>query len=241
VALKVVLADDHQMVRQGLRSLLATETDVRLVGEASDGHEALRLVDAHQPDVLVVDLMLPGLNGFEVTRQTYRRSPSTRVVALSMHADTPYVLEALRAGVSGYVVKDADVAELLRAIRAAAEGRRYLSPPLSETALGSYAHRAAVGTPRDPYETLTVREREVLQKTVEGHTGVAIAEQLYISPRTVETHRANLMRKLGLRNMKELVRYAVQRGQASGADDTPLPKPRKNRKATDGRPRKSRA
>jgi DNA-binding NarL/FixJ family response regulator len=236
VALTVVLADDHQMVRQGLRSLLRSDAAVRLVGEAADGREALRLVEELRPDVLVVDLMLPGLDGFEVTRQSRQRSPATGVVVLSMHADAAYVLEALRAGANGYVVKDADVAELLRAVREAAAGRRYLSPPLSETALGAYARRAAGGAPPDPYETLTLREREVLRLTAEGHTGVVVAQRLFISPRTVETHRANLMRKLGLRNLKELIRYAVQRGQAGGGDATPLPRPGKIRKATDSGP-----
>src|SRR5690242_13073001 len=148
--------------------------------------------------------MLPGLNGFEVARQVRRRSPHTQVVVLSMHSDAAYVLEALRAGALGYVVKDAGVEELLRAVRAAAAGRRYLSPPLSETALGAAAGRAEGQTlPPDPYETLTAREREVLQLTAEGLSGAAIAARLFISPRTVESHRANLMRKLGVRNQKE--------------------------------------
>src|SRR5262249_2343245 len=150
--------------------------------------------------------------------QVRRRSPHTQVVILSMHSDAAYVAEALRAGAVGYVVKDAGVEELLRAVRAAAAGQRYLSPALSETALGGYALRAeGAGVPADPYETLTAREREVLQLTAEGHSGAAIAGRLFISPRTVETHRANLMRKLGLRNQKELIRYALQR------PTTPIP------------------
>jgi DNA-binding NarL/FixJ family response regulator len=212
VALSVLLADDHAIVRQGLRAILQTVPDIRLAGEAADGQEVLRLVERLSPDVLVLDLMLPGLNGFEVARQVRRRVPRTRVVVLSMHADAAYVAEALRAGAVGYVVKDAGIEDLLRAVRAAAAGKRYLSPPLSETALGAFARRAeGEAVPADPYETLTAREREVLQLTAEGHSGAAIAGRLFISPRTVETHRANVMRKLGVRNQKELIRYALQR------------------------------
>jgi two-component system response regulator NreC len=215
VALSVMLADDHAIVRQGLRAILNTVSDVKLVGEAADGQEALRLAERLRPEVLVLDLMLPGLNGFEVARQVRRRSPHTQVVVLSMHSDAAYVLEALRAGALGYVVKDAGVEELLRAVRMAAAGRRYLSPPLSETALGAVAGRPeGEGLPPDPYETLTAREREVLQLTAEGLSGAAVAARLFISPRTVESHRANLMRKLGVRNQKELIRYALQRPPA---------------------------
>ena len=206
----LLLADDHLMVRQGLRALLAREPDLRLVGEAAEGLEALRLAERLQPDVLVLDLMMPGLNGLDVARQVARRSPETRVVILSMHAHEAYVLEALLAGASAYVLKESSSDELVKAIRAVTTGRRYLSPPLSEEALGTYSRRTG-SLPPDPYHTLTAREREVLQLTAEGHSGADIAERLFISPRTVETHRANLMRKLKVRNQKELIRYALQR------------------------------
>jgi two-component system, NarL family, response regulator NreC len=212
----LLLADDHLIVRQGLRALLATETDLRLVGEASEGLEAVRLAERLRPDVLVLDLMMPGLNGLDVARQVARRSPETRMVILSMHAHEAYVLEALLAGASAYVLKESSSDELVKAIRAVTSGRRYLSPPLSEEALGAYTRRTG-SLPPDPYHTLTAREREVLQLTAEGHSGSDIAERLFISPRTVETHRANLMRKLKVRNQKELVRYALQRApQAPG-------------------------
>ena len=211
MAVTLLLADDHQIVRQGLWALLRGVNDFRIVGEAADGHEALREAERLQPDVAVLDLMLPGLNGLEVARRVVRRSPRTHIVMLSMHADEAYVLESLRAGASAYVLKDAGADELIQGIRAAAAGKRYFSPPLSEPALGAYARKAA-GTPLDPYHTLTAREREVLQMTAEGQSGTEIAQRLFISPRTVESHRANLMRKLGLRNLKEVVRYAVQRG-----------------------------
>jgi DNA-binding NarL/FixJ family response regulator len=206
-----VLADDHQIVRQGLRALLKMESDVQLVGEASDGREAVRLVERLQPHVLVLDLLMPGLNGLEALRQLSRRAARTRVVILSMHSNEAYVLEALRAGATGYVLKESGAEELIRAIREAANGRHYLSPPICEHELKAYAQKAE-GTPPDPYHTLTTREREVLQLTTEGHSGTVIAERLFISPRTVESHRANMMRKLGVRNLKELIRYAIQRG-----------------------------
>jgi DNA-binding NarL/FixJ family response regulator len=212
----LLLADDHLMVRQGLRALLAREPDLRLVGEAAEGLEALRLAERLRPDVLVLDLMMPGLNGLDVARQVARRSPETRVVILSMHAHEAYVLESLLAGAAGYVLKESSSDELVKAIRAVTAGGRYLSPPLSEEALGAYTRRTG-SLPPDPYHTLTARERVVLQLTAEGHSGTDIAERLFISPRTVETHRANLMRKLKVRNQKELVRYALQRGPQAPA------------------------
>ncbi|MFB0536672.1 MAG: response regulator [Anaerolineae bacterium] len=207
----IVLADDHHVVRQGLRSLLEAEPDFSVVGEASDGLETAQLVERLQPDVLVLDLMMPGLNGLEVTRQVGQRSPQTHVVILSMHANEAYVLEALQAGAAAYVVKESTSAELVRAVREAVAGRRYLSPPLSERAIEAYMQKAESAA-LDPYETLTAREREVLHLAAEGHNNAEIADRLFISRRTVETHRANLMRKLGLRSQTDLIRYALQRG-----------------------------
>jgi DNA-binding NarL/FixJ family response regulator len=211
MTLTLMLADDHQIVRQGLKVLLKSEPDLQLVGEASDGLEAVRLAERLQPQVLVLDLMMPGLNGLEVARQVTRRSPRTCIVILSMHSDEAYVVEALRAGAHAYVLKESGAEELVRAIRAVAAGERYFSPPLSEHALGSYMQKVE-STAVDRYETLTSREREVLQLTVEGHSSTEIARRLFISSRTVESHRANLMRKLAVRNQKELIRYAMQRG-----------------------------
>ena len=207
----IVLADDHHIVRQGMRALLEAEPDFRLVGEAGDGLETVQLVERLRPDVLVLDLMMPGLNGLEVTRQVGKRSPQTRVVILSMHANEAYVLEALRNGAVGYVLKDASVTELVQAVREVTAGRRYLSPPLSERAIDAYVGRAKEAT-LDRYETLTDREREVLHLVAEGCTNAAIAARLSISPRTAETHRANMMRKLGLHTQTDLIRYALRRG-----------------------------
>lgn len=207
----ILLADDHQVVRQGLRALLEAEPDFRVVGEAADGLEATRLVERLHPDVAVVDLIMPGLNGMEVTRQITTRVPETRVVVLSMHANEAYVLEALRNGAAAYVLKDSSAAELVEAVRAVVAGRHYLSAPLSERAIDTYRQRAKEAT-LDIYEMLTMREREVLHLAAEGHSGPEIASRLSISPRTVETHRANLMRKLGLRTQTDLVRYALRRG-----------------------------
>lgn len=207
---KVVLADDHQVVRRGIRSLLEGEPSLRVVGEAGDGVETVSLVEQLRPDLLIVDLMMPGQSGMEVIRHVLERSPLTRIVVLSMHGNEAYVLEALRRGASGYVLKEATEAELVRAVHEVLAGRRYLSPPLSERAIEAYIKSAGSGT--DPYELLTSREQEALRLAAEGHTSAEIASRLSISPRTAETHRANLLRKLGLRSQAELVRYALQRG-----------------------------
>lgn len=207
----IILADDHLIVRQGLRALLEAEPDFHLIGETGDGLETVRLVEQLRPDVLVLDLMMPSLNGLEVTRQVSERSPHTRVVILSMHADEAYVLEALRNGAVGYVLKDASASGLVRAVREVDAGRRYLSPPLSERAIETYV-RKAKDAPIDRYDTLTTREREVLQLVAEGHTNAEIADRLSISVRTAETHRANMMDKLDLHSHTALIRYALRRG-----------------------------
>jgi two-component system response regulator NreC len=211
MSVTIMLADDHQVVRQGLRSLLEAEPDFRIVGEAGDGLEAVKLVERLLPDVLVVDLMMPGLNGLEVTRQTSQRSPQTRVVILSMHASEAYVLEALRKGAAGYVLKASSADDLVKAVRTVATGRRYLSSPLSERAIEIYVQKAKEET-LDKYETLTTREREVLHLAAEGYSNREIGERLSISHYTAMTHRSNLMRKLDLHSQTDLVRYALQRG-----------------------------
>jgi DNA-binding NarL/FixJ family response regulator len=207
----IVLADDHHIVRQGLRALLESDPHFRLVGEAGDGIEAVRLTERLKPDVLITDVMMPGLSGLEVTRQVTKSTPRTRVIILSMHTSDAYVLEAIKNGASGYVLKDSQASDLIQAVREVAAGRRYLSPPLSERALDLYSKKLE-DAPEDPYEMLTTREREVLQMVAEGRTCAEIADRLFISPRTAEGHRANLMRKLGLQNQTDLIRFAIKRG-----------------------------
>jgi DNA-binding NarL/FixJ family response regulator len=221
---RIALADDHELVRQGIRSLLQREADLEVVADTGDGLAALELVERLRPDVLVADMMMPGLGGLELTRQVIRRSPGTRVVVLSMHAAEPFVLEALDHGASAYVLKDAGITELLRAIREAARGRRYLSPPLSDKAVEAYVRKKkTAGAPNDPYGALTPRERQVLHLAAEGQGNAAIAERLGISVRTAETHRARVLRKLALRNQTELVRWAIQRGIIPLEGDGPHP------------------
>lgn len=207
----IVLADDHHLVRQGLRALLESEPGFELVGETGDGLEAIELAKRLQPDVIVLDLVMPSLNGLEVTRYIKDCCPQTCVVILSMHANEAYVLEALKNGASAYVLKDSSVTELIRAVREVVAGRRYLSPPLSERAIELYIQKAQE-VMLDSYETLTNREREVLHLAAEGHSSPDIAARLSVSPRTIETHRANMMRKLNLHSQTDLIRYALQRG-----------------------------
>ena len=209
--ISIVLVDDHHIVRQGLRALLETESDFKVVGEAANGFEALDLAAREKPDVLIVDVMMPGMNGLEVVRQVTRRKLPTRVIMLSMYSSEAYVLEALRDGASAYVLKGARAEELIKAVREVVAGRHYLSPPLSEFALNSYVVKARA-LPQDKHKLLTTRERQVLQLAVEGATSVAIGKRLGISSRTVETHRAHMMQKLGLRTQTDLIRYAVRQG-----------------------------
>jgi two-component system, NarL family, response regulator NreC len=207
----IVLADDHPIVRQGLRALLADEPDYQVVGEAPDGLTALHLVEQIHPAVLVADLMMPGMGGIELTRRVRALAQPPEVIVLSMHADESYVLEALRSGAAAYVLKENDTMELVAAVRIVAAGQRYLSPPLSDRAIDSYL-RQARATPLDVFDLLTAREREVLKLAAEGLGNAAVAAHLRISPRTAETHRANLMRKLGLRGQSDLVTFALKHG-----------------------------
>src|SRR5258708_1888687 len=208
---RILLVEDHQVVRQGLRFLLEHQPDFHIIGETGDGLQAVQLAEQLKPAVLVLDLILPGLNGLEVARQVKQRLPQTQIVILSMYADLGYVLQALNNGVSAYVVKNASATHLVQAVRAALAGRHYFSPPLSEAVVHDYAEKTQSGA-LDPYETLTTREREVLNLAAEGLTVPEIGSRLAISPRTAESHRANLMRKLDLHTQTDLVRYAMHHG-----------------------------
>ncbi len=209
--IKIVLADDHQVVRKGFKALLSAEPDFDVVGEAGDGLETLTLVERLQPEILVLDLMMSGINGLEVTRQISKKNSKTSIVILSMHSNEAYVLEALRSGAKAYILKESSPEELIKAIREVSCGRRYLSSPLSERAIEAYTRKSEVQAP-EPYDQLTTREREILQLAAQGCTNSEIAKRLYISSRTVETHRTNLMRKLNLHNHIQLIQFAIQHG-----------------------------
>lgn len=205
-----IIADDHQIVRRGLRTILEQEAGCTVVAEAADGLSAVQLVEQHKPTVLILDLNLPRLHGIEVLRQTRGTSPHTRVIILSMHNDEPYVIEALRAGAMAYVLKGSESQEIARALAEVLAGRRFLSAPLSEWAIN-----ALIAKPKDdadPLQALTPRERMVLQLAAEGATNTEVAGKLFISPRTAETHRTNLLRKLGLQTQTDLVRFAIRKG-----------------------------
>ncbi|HXD08453.1 MAG TPA: response regulator transcription factor [Anaerolineales bacterium] len=207
----ILLADDHPLIRQGLRTLLEAESGFSVVGEAKDGLQAVRLAESLQPSILIVDLMMPNLNGLEVLKQVRHRSPNTHMIVLSMQSAEPYVVETFRSGAIGYVLKDSAPGELITAIRQALVNEKYLSPKLREPLIDMIA-KVGENVNMDPYETLTDREREVLQMAAEGKTAPEIARQLSISHRTVELHRSRMMNKMGFRTQTELVRYAIKRG-----------------------------
>ena len=220
---RVLLVEDHVVVRQGLKALFADEPDVEIVGEADNGREALQRVADLQPDVVLMDISMPGLNGIEATRQIRQQYPQVKVVVLSMHSSEEYVFQVLRAGAVGYVLKQADSSEVLTAIRAALSGGSFLSPPISRAVVEDYVRRAEARGQGSDLDLLTPREREVLQLLAEGLSNQEIAEQLSISVKTVETHRSNMMNKLGVSNKTELVKYALRKGWASLENPTIRP------------------
>jgi len=209
MTVKILLVDDHPMIRHGLRNLLADTPNFQVVGEASDGLEALQELDLRKPDVLVVDLMMPNLNGLEVLAQVKKISPATHTIVFSMQSAAPYVMEALRAGAMGYLLKDTGAGEIVAAIRSVMQGDRYLSERVAKLLEVENQEHDLIP---DLYATLTMREREVLQMVAEGKSSTEIGEKLSISPRTVEIHRSKLMKKLSLKNQAELIRYAIKRG-----------------------------
>lgn len=211
MTVRIFLADDHNVVRLGLRALLAEEAEFRVVGEAADGTQVVAAVERLRPDVLLLDLLLPGLTGLEVARQVRQRIPRTRVVMLSSVDDEEHVVEALRHGARGYVLKGADASDVVRAVHEIAAGGTYLSSPLAARATEIWSRVTHPAAP-EPLEALTTREREVLYLLLEGWTSPAIAERLHIGTRTVETHRSNLMRSLGVKTQAELVRLAMRKG-----------------------------
>ena len=210
--IRLVIADDHTIVLDGLDMLLQSFQDVEVVGRARDGEEALRQIESTQPDVVLMDVGMPGLNGIEAARRASKQWPTSRILMLSMHADEAYVYEAMRAGASGYVLKGADREELEHAIRTVAGGETYITPAVSSAVIDALARRGDSDSPSSPLDVLTSRQREILQLIAEGVSTKQIAVRLRLSAKTVESHRANLMARLGIRDVPGLVRFAIRTG-----------------------------
>ena len=210
--IRVLLADDHQLMRSGIRLMLEREADLSVVGEASDGREAVALAKSLRPDVVVMDIGMANLNGIEAAQQMTGDRPEIAVVMLSMHSDESYVLRALKAGARGYLLKDSAEADLIKAVHAVAGGKSFFSPAVSKVLLDEYVRKLRRSGTEDAYDLLTPREREVLQLIAEGKSNKDIANLLNLSVYTVESHRANLMEKLNVRGLPELILYAVRKG-----------------------------
>ena len=208
--IRIVVADDHHLIRQSIVSLLDQVEDIEVVGEASDGHETLKLTRRKRPDIAMVDIAMPLLNGIETTRRIQELAVDTRVIILSMYSDEDVVRQAFRSGAKGYLLKSSVVEELLIAIRSASKGEIYLSPSIAQTVLSEYLQSEPATEAMIIRERLTPREREILQLVVEGHTNQGMAQVLNVSPKTVERHRASLMKKLEVRNLPDLIRIALK-------------------------------
>ena len=212
MAIKILLADDHELLRKGLRSLLEQDRAFEVVGEAGNGLDAVRLAGIHKPDVVLMDLAMPDLNGIEATRQILQHNAKAKIIALSMHSDTRMVERMLDAGALGYILKEAAFEELKDAIHAVLKGGTYLSPSLARDLVGNLRKGGAAAPRPSLLQTLTDRERKVLQMMSEGHSTKEIAAKLFVSPKTVETHRAKLMEKLRLNTTAELTKFAILEG-----------------------------
>ncbi|MCK5173358.1 MAG: response regulator transcription factor [Planctomycetes bacterium] len=214
MSIRIILADDHKIIRDGLRSLLEKEDDIQIIAQADDGRKTIELVTELTPDVVIMDIGMPGLNGIEATRHIAHEFPKVKTIALSMHSDKRFVTEMLKAGASGYLLKNCAFEELATSIRTVVDGKTYLSPAITDIVVDNYI-RSTPDTQPTVYSTLTNREREVLQLLAEGRTTKQIAIQLYVSTKTVETHRAKIMKKLDIDNMATLTKYAVREGLTS--------------------------
>ncbi len=210
--IRILLADDHTILRAGLRMMLNAQPDFDVVGEAQDGRQAIQEAQKLQPDVILMDITMPDMNGIEATRQIKKLLPETKVLVLTMHEHDEYVFQALRAGASGYMLKEAADTDLISALRVIQNGQFYLSPTAQSVMVGDYLQRVRTGEEKDSYSSLTEREREILKLVAEGYTNNQIAERLIISPKTVDTHRTHVMDKLNLHSRAELVKYAMRRG-----------------------------
>lgn len=210
--IRILLADDHRMMREGIRALLGGRDDIEVVGEAADGREAVRLTTRLCPDVVVMDVSMPLLNGIEATRQIRRDCPDTKVLILTVHESQEYVARLLAAGASGYMIKRAGGEELARAIRAVHHGDAFLYPSVARVVVEDYVQRLETGRGVGPKDVLTPREREILQLIAEGYTNREIADMLHLSIKTVQNHRSKIMKKLDLHDRGELIKYAIQQG-----------------------------
>jgi len=213
--LRILLADDHTLVRQGLRKILEERAEWEVAAEASDGREALRQAIAVQPDLAILDIGMPLMNGIEATRQIVRQAPNVRVLILSMHANEAYIIQALKAGAKGYLLKDSADTELIRSVAAVAAGKSFFSPAVAKVMLDDYVRHLGEKGIADRFDSLSGREREVFQLVAEGHSNKEIADLLSVSSVTIETHRAHILQKLDIHNTAELVLYAVRRGVIS--------------------------
>ncbi len=211
-SIRILLADDHTVIRTGLRLVLEQEQGFIVVGEAADGRQAVGLAASLNPDVVVLDIGMPNLNGIEAARQIHAQSETIAIVILSMHSDEGYILRALRAGAKGYLLKDSAETDLIRAVRAVREGKSFFSPAVGKVLLEDYMRKLERTGAEDSYELLSPREREVLQLVAEGKSNKEVAEVLHVSPYTVETHRARIMEKLNLKGLPELILFAVRKG-----------------------------
>jgi DNA-binding NarL/FixJ family response regulator len=209
MTITVFLVDDHRILRDGLHILLDMQDDIEVIGEAENGKEAITRITNQEPNVVVMDITMPELNGIEAAQAIHETLPDTGIVILSIHSDLEHIFRALQAGAQGYLLKESAGSEVISAVRAVYLGRRYLSPSIRDTVMEAYMQGRRI---QSPLELLSMREREVLQLTVEGHTSAAIAEKMDLSPKTIETYRSRLMGKIGAHDLPELVRFAIKHG-----------------------------
>ena len=210
--IRLLVADDHKIFRQGIKMLLEEESDLQVVGEASDGRDAVKKATELKPDVILMDIAMANLNGLEATRQIKKQLPSAKVIMVTMHKNEEYVLQSFQAGASGFILKEGAVEELVSAIRSINSDKSFLSPSISKTLIDAYMRKMETGKTETPFDLLTDREREVLQLIAEGYTNREVAKSLFISVKTVEAHRAHIMQKLNIHDIAKLVKYAIQKG-----------------------------
>ena len=212
MTISVLLADDHRVVREGLRALLERNHDINVVAEASDGQEAVKLAAQVKPDVVVMDISMPVLNGIEATQQVIEVSPSTRVIILSMYSTSEHIFRAFKAGAQGYLLKESAGSDVVAAVRAVKDGKRYLTEKITETVLDDFIHRRSLSESESPVSRLSKRERHILQLVVEGKSSSEIGRQLFLSPKTIDTYRSRIMHKLSINDVPGLVKFALQHG-----------------------------